>query len=99
MALGTAHIHLLDTQSFSDYSPPIRDRRFSNSCPLEKEIVAGGGYSTTLIATGKTESVPEAGIPKCLKPNSFCAQNALPHRCAQFGPNSKDTDAFEAEWS
>ena len=46
---------------------------------------------------------PEAGIRKCLKPNSFCVQrcvqNALPHRCAQFGPNSKDTDAFEAEWS
>jgi hypothetical protein len=23
MALGTGHIHLLDTESFSDYSPPI----------------------------------------------------------------------------
>src|SRR5262249_7099617 len=24
IALGTAHIHLLDTESFSDYSPPMR---------------------------------------------------------------------------
>ena len=23
MVLGTAHIHLLDTEQFSDYSPPI----------------------------------------------------------------------------
>jgi hypothetical protein len=57
MALGTAHIHLLDTKSFSDYSPPMRDRRLSISCPLEKEIIADGAdLITKLIAIDKTES-------------------------------------------
>jgi hypothetical protein len=27
--LGTAHIHVLDIKSFSDYSPPMSDRRLS----------------------------------------------------------------------
>jgi len=33
MALGTAHIHLLDTKSFSDYSPPMRDRSVKHLVP------------------------------------------------------------------
>ena len=38
MALGTGHIHLLDTESFSDYSPPIELSGFGSAGGAEELI-------------------------------------------------------------
>lgn len=59
IALGTAHIHLLDTESFSDYSPPMEARG--------KAILLSGrpqSWERTTVSSnewrrqGKTESAP-----------------------------------------
>jgi hypothetical protein len=48
MALGTDHIHLLDTELFSDYSPPIELSGFGRVSAAEE--------TTEISRLGKTES-------------------------------------------
>jgi len=55
MALGTGHIHLLDTESFSDYSPPIELSGFGRAGAAE-ELFERPTRNDGDFRRGKTES-------------------------------------------
>ena len=57
MALGTGHIHLLDTESFSDYSPPIELSGFGRGGAAEELFERADSETTEISRRGKTESV------------------------------------------
>jgi hypothetical protein len=57
MALGTAHIHLLDTQLFSDYSPPIGGALLAVPLPQEEAFGRADSENKRDLTQGKTESV------------------------------------------
>ena len=58
MALGTAHIHLLDTEPFSDYSPPIELSDFGRASAPEEVFERADSETTEISRQGKTESAP-----------------------------------------
>jgi hypothetical protein len=59
MALGTGHIHLLDTESFSDYSPPIELSGFGRAGAAEEVLERADSETTEISRRGKTESAPQ----------------------------------------
>jgi len=62
MALGTGHIHLLDTESFSDYGPPIELSGFGRAGAAEELFERADSETTEISGRGKTES---ASAPFC----------------------------------
>ena len=58
MALGTGHIHLLDTESFSDYSPPIELSGFGRAGAAEELFERADSETPEISRRGKTESAP-----------------------------------------
>jgi hypothetical protein len=56
MALGTAHIHLLDTEQFSDYSPPIELSGLVRATAAEEVIERADSQTKEICWRGKTES-------------------------------------------
>ncbi len=60
MALGTAHIQLLDTEPFSDYSPPIELSGFGRATAAEEVFERADSEMKEISRQGKTESAPTA---------------------------------------
>src|ERR1700677_4824027 len=56
IALGTAHIHLLDTESFSDYSPPMGARLKARLCSGRLQCGRNSWVNSECRGQGKTES-------------------------------------------
>jgi hypothetical protein len=62
MALGTGHIHLLDTESFSDYSPPIELGGFGRASDAEELFERADSKTTEISRRGKTGSALDATL-------------------------------------
>jgi hypothetical protein len=67
MALGTAHIHLLDTESFSDYSPPIELSGLGHATAAEEVLKRADLEMKQISRQGKTESASDDKTQKALK--------------------------------